>query len=80
MNEIDAMNLVRGKLEGYRVKKVKETPEVYLYMCEYPDPEYVPSKLAVAVNKKNSRLDLLFIVMKRRSDLQSNIFEKSKLK
>lgn len=56
MNEIDAMNLVRGKLEGYRVKKVKETPEVYLYMCEYPDPEYVPSKLAVAVNKKNSKI------------------------
>lgn len=56
MNEIDAMNLVREKLKGYRVKKVKETPEVYLYMCEYPDPEYVPSKLAVAVNKKNSKI------------------------
>lgn len=56
MNEIDAMNLVRGKLKGYRVKRVEETPEVYLFMCEYPDPDYVPSKLAVAVNKKNSKI------------------------
>lgn len=56
MNEIDAMNLVRGKLKGYRVKRVEETPEVYLFMCEHPDPDYVPSKIAVAVNKKSSKI------------------------
>lgn len=56
MNEIDAINLVRSKVGNYRVKKLEETPQVYLFMCESPDPDDIPNKIAVAVNKKSSKI------------------------
>lgn len=56
MTEKDAISLVKNSLRGYGVKKIKETPMVFLFMCESPDPEDVPSKIAVAVNKKTSKI------------------------
>lgn len=56
MIEKDAINLVKGKLRGYKVNKIKETPSVFLFMCESFDPEDIPSKIAVAVNKKTSKI------------------------
>ncbi len=55
MSEIEATNLVKKKLRGYKISKIKETPQIYLFMCETPDPEMVPSKIAVAVNKKTGK-------------------------
>lgn len=56
MIEKDAINLVRSELHNYRVKKIKETPMVFLFMCESPNPEAIPSKIAIAVNKKTSKI------------------------
>ena len=56
MNEREAVNLVKKNLRDYRISKIKETPQVYLFMCETPDPEMVPSKIAVAVNKRTGKL------------------------
>ena len=48
--------LVKEKLKDYKAKKVEETSDAFIFMCEAPDPEMIPSKLAVAVNKKTSRI------------------------
>ena len=56
MSEREAINLVKKNLSGYKVSKIKETPQVFLFMCETPDPEMVPSKIAVAVNKRTGKL------------------------
>lgn len=55
MSEREAINLVKKNLSGYEVSKIKETPQVFLFMCKTPDPEMVPSKIAVAVNKKTGK-------------------------
>ena len=56
MSEREAINLVKKNLSGYKVSTIKETPQVFLFMCETPDPEMVPSKIAVAVNKRTGKL------------------------
>ena len=56
MNEQQALMLVKEKLKDYKAKKVEETSDAFIFMCEAPDPEMIPSKLAVAVNKKTSRI------------------------
>ena len=56
MNEQQALMLVKEQLKDYKAKKVDETSDTFVFMCEAPDPEMIPWKLAVAVNKKNSRL------------------------
>lgn len=55
MTEKDAIALVKRELRGYKVRKIKETPQVFLFMCESPDPEDIPYKIAVAVNKRTSK-------------------------
>jgi hypothetical protein len=56
MIENAAIKLVKRELPKYRVRKLRETPQVFLFMCEAPDPNMMPSKIAVAVNKKTSAL------------------------
>lgn len=56
MTEKEAITLVTKKLGGYHVKLVQETNQVYLFMCEAPDPELMPSKIAVAVNKWSGKM------------------------
>lgn len=56
MIENAAINLVKRELHGYRVKKLQETPQVFLFMCEAPDSNTIPSKIVVAVNKKTSAI------------------------
>ena len=56
MNEQQALMLIKEQLNDYKAKKVDETSDVFVFMCEAPDPEMIPSKIAVAVNKKTSHL------------------------
>lgn len=56
MIENAAINLVKRELRGYRIRKLRETPQVFLFMCEAPDPNMIPSKIVVAVNKKTSAM------------------------
>ena len=56
MIENAAINLVKRELRGYRIRKLRETPQVFLFMCKAPDPNMIPSKIVVAVNKKTSAM------------------------
>lgn len=57
MNEQKAIALVKSKFgNGYQVKKIRETPTVYLFMCETADKSLMPDKLVAAVNKTTSRI------------------------
>ncbi len=53
-----AIEIVRSKFKGYGIKKVKETPNVFLFVCEAPDRESIPSKMAVAVNKGSGKMGM----------------------
>ena len=56
MTEKNAIALVKSKLSGYRVRKEKDLPHFFVFMCEAPDPQMMPSKIAVAVNKETSKI------------------------
>ena len=56
MTEQEAIRLIKSKLSGYRIRKLKESSGVFVFMCESPDPEVIPSKLVAAVNRKNGKI------------------------
>lgn len=56
ITEKNAINLVRSKLSNYRVRMDRETLRFYLFMCEAPDPDIIPSKIAIAVNKQSGKM------------------------
>ena len=58
MTERDAVAAVNKKFKGYKVNKVRETPLVYVFLCENPDKEIIPSKLAAAVSKKTGKIGM----------------------
>lgn len=47
---------VKTKFPGYKVKKIRDTSSVYLFMCEALDRNIIPSKIAVAINKTNLKI------------------------
>ena len=53
-----AIEIVKSKFKGYGVKKVKETPNAFLFVCEAPDRESIPSKMAVAVSKSSGKMGM----------------------
>lgn len=56
MTEREAAKIVKSRIGDYRVKLVREMPQVYLFMCESSDSEMMPSKIAVAINKKTQKI------------------------
>lgn len=37
------------------IKDIEEREEAYIFLCESPDPNIIPSKLIAAVNKKTGK-------------------------
>lgn len=58
IDQKNAISIVKNKFKGYGVKKVKETAKVFLFICEAPDRESIPSKMAVAVNKNSGKIGM----------------------
>ena len=58
MTDQIAASLIKSNLEGYKVKKLRETPTVFLFTCDAEDKDVFPSKLVAAVSKKTSKIGL----------------------
>lgn len=55
MTEQEAIKLIKSKIIGYRVHKLKETANLFVFMCEALDPDTIPSKLVAAINRKTGK-------------------------
>ena len=56
-----AIEIVRSKFKGFGVNKVKETSDVFLFICKSPDRESIPNQMAVAVNKNSGKIGMSII-------------------
>ena len=57
MDRTSATNLVKKELGGgFAFKPQKETSTHFVFMCESGDPDAIPNKFAVAVNKATGKM------------------------